>query len=228
MKQIKITIFGLLFLLFGATLFWACSNEDEGQLSSASAKREMSDWSEYQDIYNSIISLENTDDQRVAFTGLTPDERLGVMKLKFINFKENNTLNVEQSAFIDEIYKLLTVELLTEDHPESIHFIEEKSENYMERSKSLFGEDEGWYLLAHVENINQRIDILKQQGGGTNEGGAIYACNCAKNSECKRITGFSIGFTDFGLQWEYGRCGGTCYVKSFWIWESSNTGRCSY
>ena len=185
MKQIKITIFGLLFLLFGATLFWACSNEDEGQLLSASAKREMSDWSEYQDIYNSIISLENTDDQRVAFTGLTPDERLGVMKLKFINFKENNTLNVEQSAFIDEIYKLLTVELLTEDHPESIHFIEEKSENYMERSKSLFGEDEGWYLLAHVENINQRIDILKQQGGGTNEGGLYMPVTVQKTPNVK-------------------------------------------
>src|SRR5690606_198844 len=29
MKQFKITIFGLLFLLFGATMFWACSSEEE-------------------------------------------------------------------------------------------------------------------------------------------------------------------------------------------------------
>lgn len=29
MKQLKITIFGLLFLLFGATMFWACSSEEE-------------------------------------------------------------------------------------------------------------------------------------------------------------------------------------------------------
>ncbi len=29
MKQFKIIIFGLLFVLFGATLFWACSSEEE-------------------------------------------------------------------------------------------------------------------------------------------------------------------------------------------------------
>lgn len=29
MKQFKITIFGLLLVLFGATMFWACSSEEE-------------------------------------------------------------------------------------------------------------------------------------------------------------------------------------------------------
>lgn len=234
MKQFKISILSALFLTFGATMFWSCSNEDEGQSSSAFVKREMSDWSEFLEIYNSIISLENTSDQKLAFAVLTPNERLGVMKLKFINFRDNNTLNEEQLAFVNEVYDLLRVELFTENHSERIHFIEEESENYMERSKSLFGEDEGWYLLAQVENINQRIDILNSGGvyntSQSDGNPPISACDCAKSSECKRITGVAIGLRQFSLEWEYGTCPyGDCYVRSFFgLWESSNNGRCSY
>lgn len=38
MKQLKITIFGLLFLLFGATMFWACSSEEEKTLAQSDTK----------------------------------------------------------------------------------------------------------------------------------------------------------------------------------------------
>ncbi len=182
------------------------------------------------EIYKSIISLNDLEEQRLAFATLNPSQRFSVWMLKLDNFKKNNSLNKVQSNFINELQSELKVSLFTDNNDnnnEKINFKATRKEYFLNKAISLFGVNEGRYLLTKVENINQTIDKLNN-GIIANKfaGPGLRSCNCEGNSECVRLTGISI----WGISWEYGTCpSGGCYVQVYLgIWESDNTGRCSY
>lgn len=185
-------------------------------------------------IYQNIISLNDLEEQRLAFATLNPSQRYNVWMLKLENFKNNNSLSQEQNTFIYELQSELKVELFTdikENNSEKINFKVKRKEYYLNKAIALFGINEGKYLLTKIENINQTIDKLKSglilnSLSGKKAPDPIRSCDCEKSSECVRLTGVSW----IGLSWEYGTCpSGGCYVQVYLgIWESDNRGRCSY
>lgn len=178
------------------------------------------------DFYDSIVALD-TEDQKLVFATLSPKERNEIWHIKLKNFKDKNLLNNDQITFIDELSSELNENLFTNkdiQNSEKLDFIKNRKDYFFNKAKNLFGENEGWYLLTKIENINHAISKLdKLPSGG---GGPIRSCECEKSRECTRLTGISLD----GLSWEYGNCSnGGCYVQVYFgIWESDNTGRCSY
>ena len=105
----------------------------------------------------------------------------------------------------------------------------------MSKSMQLFGENLGYYLLTKFENTNQTLDKLDINNDKVNISimgpeQAISACDCTKDSNCRRLTGVSI----WGFSWENGRCSeDSCYretvhVFGYTLWESSDNGKCEY
>ncbi|MGV9003022.1 bacteriocin fulvocin C-related protein [Flavobacterium sp.] len=183
-----------------------------------------------EEIFNKIVELDDTNEQILAASTLAAEDKLSLWQYKLNNFKSKNDLHEIQITYIDELLSKLKVEYFIEGSNERKEFLENMSKIYMLKAKSLFGENEGWYLLTKVENINNRIDKLNLNSEipvDENLARGIKTCTCVSDSECVRLTGASV----WGLSWEYGTCGGSaCYVQTYFfgLWESDNNGRCIY
>lgn len=220
-----------IFLLLVMTTFALSCETDSTQddltnhnLKSDIVKRTVS---EYKQLYDSIVALD-VDDQMLVFSTLKPDERHLIWNIKLDNFISDNNLNDEQKLFVQELRESLKVEYFTdEDNQAKTDFINNKRDYFINKSKALFGDNEGRYFLTKIENINHAINKLPNRDEGSK--GPLRACNCESSSECYRVTGVSW----VGISWEYGNCGnGGCYVPvyNFLVFscESDNTGRCAY
>lgn len=234
MKTFSLKTFSLKTLILSTCcilLFNNCSNDEpeKNKLNDNNSFIVNSKLSldEIKDVYNNIIKIDDTDEQVLAASTLSPEEKLALWEYKLQNFKSNNNLNQAQNDFVNELLSVLTEKHFVAGSAERTEFLNNLSSNYMSRARDLFGQNEGWYLLTKVENINHRIDRFNNNNGSINvESGGIRACNCEPNDTCARINSVSV----WGIGWEYGRCGGGCYVREyFWgLWESDDTGRCNY
>lgn len=205
----------------------SCTNEvDDTQQSNAklSSSAKLN--------YKTIIDLNNTKSQNLATYSLNPTEINEIWQLKLENFEKNNKLNSRQQDFISKLKSVINSELFTQNSDYRKYFLQNEKDKFMIEAKKLFGENEGWYLLTKIENINQRFEknkLLKENENSRlpgGPGGEIRACDCDNTPDCKRITG--LGW--ISISWEYGTCSNsTCYVETFLgIWESDNDGRCVY
>jgi len=223
----------LSFIVFG---FISCSNDDSNipkqsnffNSSSNSNVQRMSS-AEIEDTFNKIVSLNDTNEQILAASTLSPEDKLSLWIYKLENFKENNSLTSEQINFINSLISELNQNLFDEKSNLRIEFLQNRSDEIMQNAKNLFGEKEGWYLLTKVENINHRIARINALNEIEKEGDmskALRSCTCESSSECVRVTGISVWW----VSWEYGTCGGNCYTRTYFfgLWESDNTGRCKY
>lgn len=216
MKKISLVLLCLV-----ATGIVACSEESEETtgivLSSEITARSISS------LYDSIARLEDTEDQLLIASTLTPKQKMDMWQIKLSNFEQNNSLTQQQTDFIEGLKLALQNEsLFDERSPERASF---PAGTYLENAKSLFGVEAGGYLLTRVENINHRLEKIAESGAI--ERGPVRSCTCESDGECYRITGVEL----WGVQWEYGTCpSGGCYVRTYFfgLWESSNTGRCKY
>lgn len=207
----------------------SCSNEevdnDKLETNNIEALESRLSLDEMDKLYNSIIQIQDLDEQRLVASALISEDKYSLWQCKLNNFISKNNLNVTQIQFINDLKADLKEEIFVENSIARKSFILNKKEFYMTKAKSLFGDKEGWYLLTKVENINHSLSKISAGGGGPG-GGPISACNCEDDGECVRLTGVSW----VGLSWEYGTCANsTCYVESYFgIWESDNDGKCSY
>ncbi len=216
-----------LFALIFAGIFASCSDDNQTNTNAPSSNFRMSN----QDIertFKDIISIDDTSEQLFIASALAPDDKLALWQYKFENFKSNNDLNAQQANFIEELQSVLSEQILTTGSPERNAFLRDKSEWYLNQAKHLFGENEGWYLLTKVENINNRIDRINgTTSGKPSSPSGIKKCECEKDSECKRLTGIGL----WGLEWENGSCSNkTCVIQDwfFGFIESDNDARCVY
>jgi hypothetical protein len=177
-----------------------------------------------EDIYYDIIENEDVFLQKQIASSYSAEEILRIWQIKLNVFKRENLLNSDQILLIDELLSELTSAHFTEGAVRD-DFYNGRNDYYLSSAIDLFGENEGWYLLTHVENINHRVAHFQRLGFTLVD--TIEPCNCSKDSHCRRINGVSLG----GISWETGRCGGvTCYrpVYLFGLIESDNNARCSY
>lgn len=225
MKKIFFYFFSICLTIF----FNSCDNEineQESGLKSNSVSARMCQ-NEIAALYQTIIAKVDVDDQILAASTLSSEDKYSLWIHKLDEFSGKNSLSSEQNLFIENLKSELNEDLFLENSDARNRFIDERSSILMESAKDLFGDNEGWYLLTKVENINHRIDRFNNGFTINNEeGGVLRACNCAGDSGCRRITGVSI----VGFSWEYGTCGGSCYAREyFWgLWESDDDGRCRY
>jgi hypothetical protein len=179
-------------------------------------------------VYDSIASLDDTDDQLLVASALSPNEKMNLWQCKLDHFKNTNTLSTNQLDFINKLeLKLSNEEIFIENSKTRADFISTEKTALMNEAQTLFGQNEGWYLLTKVENITHRVAKLPYTIEPMPGGGTIKACGCQKDSDCVRLTGISI----WGVSWQYGTCpAGGCYVQTYFfgIWESDNIGRCKY
>lgn len=186
---------------------------------------------DYDRLYEEIVSIESLDEQLIVVNGLSSIEKYNMWQLKLDNFKSNNQLNDNQTQFIDKLKAEISLDLF-EDESVRTFFDKNQKESLMKESIQLFGIELGNYLLTKFENVNQTLDKL-----GYNESletvknfDAISSCDCTKDGDCYRLTG--LGFD--GLAWEYGVCSNddcykeTVHVFGYTLWESSDNGKCQY
>lgn len=184
---------------------------------------ESSSTSDIQNLYYNIIENENTYDQLLIASALTPDEMYQMWGAKIDDYKANNQLNVNQMIFLENIENELSPAVFVENSSEREAFDFDKK---MTEAQNIFGVNEGWYLLSKVENINHRISRLSLSLDEPSDE-PIRSCECSKNNDCIRLTGISV----WGISWEYGVCNsGNCYVQTylFGLFVSTNKGRCKY
>lgn len=95
MKKIKFISFTVLFLVFGATMFWACSDEQEGTMTNNSVKRELKS-TEMIVEWDEAPYFENLDlEENLGISGISYDESRDV-----ILDMENSVLKV---PFLSEL-----------------------------------------------------------------------------------------------------------------------------
>ncbi len=215
-----------LLILISLISLSSCSNENDEAANSNSknylTKKSMSN-------YENIVRLDKTSSQKLATYSLSPTEINEIWQLKLDNFLENNELNSAQQNFILKLKSEINSNLFVKNNPYRNLFLLNKKDKYMEEAKSLFGENEGWYLLTKIENINQRFEKNKLKKNSQSDkvaGDPIKSCDCDNTPDCKRLTGIGV----WSISWEYGVCKNkSCYVSSFLgIWESDNDGLCVY
>lgn len=168
------------FIVCASVFFLSCDNENL-ETNSNSLKYKNSDIfartnSENLEFYDSIVAQE-TEDQKLIFSSLTAQDRYTLWLIKLDNFKSNNELNSYQSSFIDELISELRVEMFTDNsdlNSVKLNFINQRKDYYLNRAKALFGENEGWYLLTKIENINHAIAKIGNPSIGG--GDPITAC----------------------------------------------------
>lgn len=209
-------------MVITAFLFISCDNENQDYVdqSDKSMVKEI----EFERLFYKITSYDDTDEQMLIASALTPEEMVGLWKIKIVDFKENNPINENQMSFLNKLEKTLNEELFKDsEYRNNFSF-----QNLLVEAQTLFGVNEGEYFLSKVENINQRIAKIKSSSlYRVDPSETIESCNCTKSSNCKRIT--SIGLD--GVGWEYGTCSGsTCYRETylFGLIESSNNKKCVY
>lgn len=138
-------------------------------------------------------------------------------------------MSTHQIEVINKLKQNITVDNLEKRTTKKVQAI---ADALMLEVKQNFGNDLGYYLLSKFENSNQTIEKISQLDPEelSLKNQTVRACDCEADNECTRLTGVSIGPGGLGLNWEYGKCGGTCYVETYFfgLWESSNTGRCSF
>jgi Tfp pilus assembly protein PilP len=205
----------------------ACSNENDEIVNSKTYNS-----SSAKSSYKTIIDLNSTKSQSLATYSLNPNEINDIWHLKLENFEKNNTLKTKQKDFINKLKVEINSELFVKNSSHRNDFLSNKKDILMIEAKALFGENEGWYLLTKIENINQRFE--KNKVNKKNESASfarweddpVRACDCDNTPDCKRITGFG----PFSLSWEYGTCTtSNCYVPTYLgLWESDNDGKCKY
>lgn len=225
MKNLKIT-FAVL-----SMFFLSCDNESiiDNETKESISLKEKSITSSKKNVpsnlYYEIVDLDDTTEQLLVASSLSPENMYDLWLIKIADFKENNNLNKNQIEFLTNFERELSPKIFN-DSPERKKFdISQK----MTLAKKLFGENEGWYFLTKVENINHRIEKIKTNNNAKYDtgGGTIEACDCTKNSDCTRITGIGID----GVSWEYGTCSGeSCYRETYFfgMFESSDNTRCVY
>lgn len=215
-----------LFILISLISLSSCSNDNDGTAKSNSknylTKKSISN-------YENIINLDKTSSQKLATYSLNPTEINEIWQLKLDNFLENNELNSVQQNFILKLKSEINSNLFVKNNAYRNSFLLNKKDKYMEEAKSLFGENEGWYLLTKIENINQRFEknkLIKNSQSDKVGDDPIKSCDCDNTRDCKRLTGIGI----WSISWEYGECKNkSCYISSFLgIWESDNDGLCEY
>lgn len=236
----KFFFFGLITTL----LFLSCSNDQE--FSSLETNNKIENFkvkartNEIILLYEKIISEDDLVTQKAIVSSFDFETQASLFLLKFDDFKKNNNLNDEQTKFIDYIIEISTPNNLESVSKKTIEIID--LYNFLSsESIRLFGENEGWYLINRFENINQSIEKLKKNNNSSISLNNSLArslsagtdCNCTSDSNCKRLTGFSIGPGGLGLQWENGTCNnGGCDIKRydfyFFIVESTDKGLCKY
>lgn len=175
-------------------------------------------------LYDEIVKLEDTNEQMLVASALSPQEIYELWIAKIDNYKVNNRTTNLQLEFFDHLESFLEPNVFIENSTERNNI---DRGNVYSKAILAFGEDEADYFLNNVENINHRIAYFSGSYNSGIKNPIIQACNCNKDGNCKRITGVSVG----GISWEYGECNhGGCYKETYlfgWI-ESSNTGRCQY
>lgn len=210
MKKTFLTLIILLFIS-------SCERTSDNNLNVSDIKNNS--------LFEKITKLDNTLEQEIVATSLNPNEIHKLWLAKIDNYLDNNIVTTDQKNFLEKLKRDLKPSLFVanSEYRNSFDFSQREIE-----AKKVFGENEGYYFLTKVENINQRIEKIKNNETNNREAEpdpVIEACNCVKSSECSRIVGIGLD----GISWENGTCNaGTCYRKSFLWWESDNNRICVY
>lgn len=177
---------------------------------------------------NDVLQLDNLNEQNLVVSTFEPETQSALWQLKLDDFVLNNDLNYQQLVFINKLKESISVNNLKDIKSPRVRAL---AKSLAVEAKEYFGEDLGWYLINRFENPNQTLKKLENNNlsidykNGDEEISNLRACNCERG-DCVRLAGVSI----WGISWEYGTCEGKCYVERYFfgLWESDNTGRCSY
>lgn len=182
----------------------------------------------FQRLYDEILTVDDLNEQKIVLSTFDSETQSALWQIKLDNFVENNDLNETQLEVIDELKSVMTPDNFTKIKNNNNTSLKQSMEILRRKVINSFDENVGWYLLTKFENINQTLAKIEKIYNTTNAArkSALRACSCEPNDSCARLTGATI----WGLSWEYGDCGGDCYVERYWfgLYESDNTGRCSY
>lgn len=136
-------------------------------------------------LYDEIVALDDTTEQLIVASALSPEEIYQLWLTKIDDYKENNEVNAEQLTFLTNLENSFSPEVFQEGEIRDAFDFNGK----LLEAQDIFGENEGWYLLNRVENINHRVSRILETSEV--QGNPIEACECNKNSNCRRITGVS-------------------------------------
>lgn len=224
MKKIKFMLITLLALTFSCESVESNEIDSKEEVVDTNKIMSTSSSSNITDLYNQIVGIDDTNEQILVASALTSQQMYEMWLVKINNYRANNSLTTDQMFFLSDLENTLTPNLFVSGSSERTNF---DFDGLMAEAQGLFGDNEGWYFLSKVENINHRIATGVTTGVGFQDSNPIESCDCNKNSNCVRLVGISID----GLSWEYGKCNsGGCY-RSEYLWglyKSSNTGLCTY
>ena len=190
------------------------------------------------ELYDEIIREEDLNLQKQVVSTFDFETQAALFQMKFNNFLSANQLSGQQIAFVNYLKSLSTAEIFEEARINPESFVE-LSNDVQLNAVTLFGGNEGWYLINRFENINQTIDKIAQNNNVNNSTLRRFLsdnkpyCECQTWAGCKRLTGINAGSGGIGLIWEYGNCNNGGCDRAQWNWGiftilSNDTGLCSY
>ena len=235
------TVAVLAFLLVGFSSI-SCSSDDLNSNETVEQNNlRILTQNELIELYDEIIREEDLNLQKQVISTFDFETQAALFQMKFNNFLSANQLNVEQIAFVNYLVSLSTAEIFEEARISPESFVE-LSNDIQLNAVTLFGENEGWYLVNRFENINQTIDKIALNHNVSNSTLRRFLsdntpyCECQTWAGCKRLTGVGIticGGAGIQLNWEYGKCNNGGCTRAQWNLGvftilSNDTGLCSY
>lgn len=214
-------IFRLLVSLITLITIFSCETDEVFQ-----EEKNVLQNSEFQRLYEDILAIDDLTEQKIILSTFDSETQSALWQIKLNNFIKNNDLSDTQLEVINELKVIMNSDNFTKIKKDNK--LRQRVKNLNAKVINSFNKNVGWYLLNKFENINQTLAKIDKKSNNTSnvESRSTRACNCEQNDSCARITGISI----IGLSWEYGTCGGDCYVPRYFfgLIESDDTGRCSY
>ena len=199
----------------------SCSKEDDQQEFSNSQSNSgvrIVQTNELE-LYNQLLSIEKSIDQRATFEVLSPSQKLQVWQTKYNQLLRNGELNTDQQNFINRFSSELIADYFVPRSEKNKIFQAYKLGEYIDEALLLFNDLETYNLFFDLTNDLDcsKKKLLQNEPlnlDSSSDKVHIKSCTCARESRysCGRLTGMGA----FQISVEYGSCEGKKCVQSNW------------